>query len=87
MQVPTRFYEEPGVIDSKVFHSLTVDLVRQAREARIQAIEAAIHRFRECGVEIERFSLIDLENGITHLCIDGVPRFSVQMGYGLHGRH
>jgi hypothetical protein len=43
--------------------------------ARNEAIEAAIHRFRECGVEIERFRIVEVRStGETHLCIDGTSR-------------
>lgn len=52
------------------------EYIKAASESRSREIEAAIHRFRDCGVEIERFSIMYLDNGITHLCIDGVPRFS-----------
>jgi hypothetical protein len=58
------------------FPMRTGDYVRLAAKSRAEALEAAINRFRECGVEIERFSIMDLENGLTHLCVDGVPRFS-----------
>lgn len=44
--------------------------------SRARAIEAAINRFRDCGVEIERFSLKERLNPMsTTLCVDGVPRF------------
>lgn len=59
----------------------TDDYVRLAAKSRMDALEAAIERFRECGVEIERFSIRHLANGVTHLCIDEVPRFSVQMAW------
>lgn len=51
---------------------------QQVARSRDAAIEAAIVRFRDCGVEIERFSIVYVRATMeTHLCVDGVPRFSV----------
>jgi transcriptional regulator NrdR family protein len=51
------------------------DLVGRAAESRAKEMEAAIVRFRECGVEIERFSVQEHPDE-SILCVDGVPRFS-----------
>ncbi len=51
-------------------------LLKAAMESRAREIEAAIQRFRDCGVEMERFSIQDQPNGMTHLCVDGVRRFT-----------
>lgn len=54
------------------FPMRTADYVRFAAKARADALEAAIERFRECGVEIERFSIVEAGNGVTHLCIEPI---------------
>jgi hypothetical protein len=54
------------------------NLVRYAAESRAREIEAAIERFRECGVELARFSIVE-KDGVTYLCVDGVARFSWQI--------
>jgi hypothetical protein len=59
-----------------------IDFTREAMMSRVRAIEAAIHRFRDCGVEIERFSIQEWP-GETRLCVDGVPRFTCRIVY--HG--
>jgi len=51
------------------------DFARYAIESRAREIEAAIGRFRDCGVELARFSIVEWQ-GATHLCIDGQSRFS-----------
>ncbi len=53
---------------------------RKAIMSRVTEIEAAIERFRDCGVEIERFSIQE-HPGETRLCIDGVPRFAWRLEY------
>lgn len=50
------------------------DYVMEATNIRVREIEAAITRFRDCGVELSRFS-IEERSGATHLCVDGVSRF------------
>jgi hypothetical protein len=55
------------------------DYVKAACDSRAREIEAAIHRFRDCGVEIERFSIEEHPGPETRLCIDGVPRFIWKM--------
>jgi hypothetical protein len=60
------------------------EFLKAAIESHNRTIEDAIHRFRDCGVEFERFSIVTRHNepGVTHLCIDGVSRFSVRIaGY------
>lgn len=52
------------------------DFVKAAAENRARALEAAINRFRDCGVEIERFTLEEHTNCTTVLCVDGIPRFT-----------
>jgi hypothetical protein len=52
--------------------------INAAIKSRSDEIEAAIHRFRDCGVEIERFSIEERPDE-TRLCIDGFPRFSWRM--------
>jgi transcriptional regulator NrdR family protein len=59
--------------------------IKRAAESRATAIEAAIHRFRDCGVEIERFSIQEHSDMTTMLCIDGVPRFSWRITCELPG--
>lgn len=62
------------------------DITRRAAESRAREIEAAIVRFRECGVEIERFSLIERAGEIaTTLCVDGIPRFTWRLDCDLPG--
>jgi hypothetical protein len=63
------------------------DYIKAAVESRAREIEAAIDRFRDCGVEIERFSIMELENGVTHLCVDGVPRFSWRATFRTSSNH
>lgn len=62
------------------------EYLKAAVEARNSSIEAAIHRFRECGVEIERFSIETRasEPGVTHLCVDGISRFNFRIVCGDH---
>lgn len=57
------------------------DYVKAAAESRAVALEAAINRFRDCGVEIERFSIIVHQErpNETVLCVDGIPRFTWRM--------
>ncbi len=51
-------------------------IIKRAEESRVYQIDAAIHRFRECGVEIERFSIMNsADYSSTTLCVDGIPRF------------
>lgn len=54
------------------------NLVREAALSRAREIEAAIERFRECGVELARFSIVE-RDGVTYLCVDAVARFSWQI--------
>ena len=54
----------------------------EAAESRVRELEAAIIRFRDCGVEIERFSIQEHPD-MTALCIDGVPRFTWRLVYNL----
>jgi hypothetical protein len=56
------------------------DYVKLAAESRARELEAAINCFRECGVEIERFSIQEHPD-MTALCIDGVPRFTWRIVY------
>lgn len=51
-----------------------------AIQSRNSEIEAAVQRFRECGVEIERFSLVTALDGSVHLFVDGVDRSSWRIG-------
>lgn len=63
------------------------EFVAAAVESRTRELEAAIIRFRDCGVEIERFSIvqhIDRPNE-TVLCVDGIPRFTWRMVCDLPG--
>lgn len=52
------------------------DYIREVSDSRAREIEAAIQCFRDCGVEIERFSVEYHPDNETKLCIDGVPRLS-----------
>ena len=52
------------------------DYVRAAAESRAKTLEAGIERFRDCGVELARFSIQEHPGGVTHLCVDGVSRLS-----------
>lgn len=54
------------------------DYVKAAADSRASALEAAINRFRDCGVEIERFSIQTYQDrpNETVLCVDGIPRFT-----------
>ncbi len=62
------------------------DFVKMAAESRARAIESAIIRFRDCGVEIERFSIEEHPHGTrTVLCVDGIPRFTWQIVCDLPG--
>jgi hypothetical protein len=56
----------------------TSDYVRQTVERRAREIEAAIGRFRDCGAALARFSIVE-HGDTTHLCVDGVSRFSVKV--------
>jgi hypothetical protein len=58
------------------------DYVTAAAESRAIALEAAINRFRDCGVEIERFTLEEHPNCVTKLCVDGIPRFTCALTKG-----
>jgi hypothetical protein len=51
------------------------EYVKAASESRARELEAAINRYRDCGVEIERFSIHEHPDR-TELCIDDVPRFT-----------
>lgn len=59
--------------------------IKAATESRAREINAAIHRFRECGVEIERFSIEQRPDMTTKLCVDGIPRFSWRITCELPG--
>lgn len=50
-------------------------------ESRSKEIEGAIHRFLESGIALEQLSILHLDNGVTHLCVDGIPRFSWQVTF------
>lgn len=56
------------------------EYVKAAAESRAHELEAAIHCFRECGVEMERFSIEEWPDA-TRLCVDGVPRFIWRIMY------
>jgi hypothetical protein len=51
------------------------EYVRLASESRARELEAAVSRFRDCGVEIDRFS-IEEHPDKTVLCVDGQPKFT-----------
>lgn len=70
------FLDEPN--------SLMHDYVKAAQDSRVREIDAAIRRFRECGVEIERFSIQEHPDE-TLLCVDGIPRFSWHMNLADNG--
>lgn len=59
--------------------------IRAAAESRAREIEAAINRFRDCGVEIERFSIEERSDMTTMLCIDRIPRFTWRITCELPG--
>lgn len=63
------------------------DYVRAAVESRDREMESAINRFRECGVEIERFSIQTYQDRPTEtaLCVDGIPRFTWRLVCDLPG--
>lgn len=61
------------------------DNVKAASGRRARELEAAINRFRDCGVEIERFSIEENPYSITVLCVDGKPRFGWRIVCDLPG--
>lgn len=53
------------------------NLAKEAAESRADALEAAIQRFRDCGVDLDRMEIQE-RRGVPEsvLCVDGVPRFT-----------
>lgn len=65
------------------------EYMRAAFESRERALEAAINRFRDCGVELARFSIVERQGRPTEtvLCVDGIPRFTWRLVCNVHGWH
>lgn len=63
---------------------LPLNFVKLAAESRARELEAAIQRFRDCGVELARFTIQE-RGEVTHLCVDGVSRFNWRVVYSLPG--
>lgn len=57
-----------------------------AIKARTRALEAAITRFYECGVTLDRMHIVDVKNSHpmkTILFVDGIERFTWSVKYDL----
>jgi hypothetical protein len=62
------------------------DLTKEAAESRADALEAAIQRFRDCGVDLDRMEIQERPGGVeTVLCVDGVPRFTWRLVLNIGG--
>ncbi|KRR22139.1 hypothetical protein [Bradyrhizobium retamae] len=59
---------------------MTSEYWRHAVEERARLFEAVIERFRECGVELSRFTIHEHDD-TTYLFVDDVARFSVRFDW------
>lgn len=58
------------------------DFMNEAMQSRFQTLEAAIQRFVECGVTLDRMKIVEFQDhSASVLCVDGVGRFIWRMVY------
>lgn len=72
-------------IDAELLKSPPIDFVRLAHESRLHELDAAIQRFYNCGVTLDRMTIQETLNPHeTVLCVDDIPRFAWRMVYPDH---